>query len=152
MKLKNIQSRSFVEFYSVYGHNRSIIGRLNVNLELESEFTKLLCVYPLSDKELDYFLILSPNAKIGYLSRHLVRTAKKIGVSNSLISYYINKKLDYKSYKTGNERSSKELIEDYKIVELVKKHTEDINKKNTMMELNSVTRLLCMSVFEIYDK
>jgi hypothetical protein len=152
MKLRKIQSRNFDEFYSVYGYNRILIGRLNVNKELESEFIKLLCVFPFREKELRYFLTLSPNSKIGYLSRYLIRISKKVGISNSLISYYISKKLDYNKSKSKKERNSKELIKDCKIVELVKKYSDDINKENTMIELNNVTRLLCMSVFEIYDK
>jgi hypothetical protein len=153
MKLRNIQSRSFVEFYSVYGHNKNIIGKLNVDTELEAEFIKLLCVFPFSDKELKYFLTLSTTSKIGYLSRHLIRISSKIGVSQSLINYYIRKKLDYKNIKSNNERSSnKELIENYKIIELVEKHSDEITKRNVMMELNNITKLLCVSVFEIYDK
>jgi hypothetical protein len=94
-----------------------IIGEYN-----SYSFAKLLWIFPLSEKEWKLFDKLEKNGKFGYLSKHLLRCARKVNVPSIYIKEYLASKNDwkfakkyYRVTKEKQEAALKKYREDHEI-------------------------------------
>jgi len=99
MNIKEIQKKYVHEFINM--------TKLGLHSNLVRLYAKLLAIHPLNEKQQQVYNKLKDNRKkLGFLSRHMIKCAKKENISKSLIDhyfytkylyeYYKNKKIDYK--------------------------------------------------------
>jgi len=92
------------ELFLTYFKNKKFLYPLNLHSSLLEWFSKFLVLYPLSDKELKTFNILNGTSKkLGFLSRKMVKIAKEVGITKTIIDHYYHVKHIYKFYKNYNQ-------------------------------------------------
>ncbi len=98
-------SSMFNNFHEVWKKIR-IIGQYN-----SLSFGKLLHLYPFSEKDWKIFDKLDKNGKFGYLSKHLLRCARKAGISQTYLQRYLKHKESWKFakrvYRLTDEKNNK---------------------------------------------
>lgn len=123
------KTSTMLDLIVAYKQNTAIIGNLNINRHLYQEFIKVLTICPFDDKKLKYFRTLNPSEKVGYLSRHIIKAAKIVGVPKVYIKNYLKIKYEYKTLRK-NAKNAKIVID----------------------KLYKETLQLCFAIFEIWDK
>lgn len=143
---------TLMNFMETYNYNKGVVGGITVRKDVYSDFIKVLCIFPLKDKKLKYFLGLTSKQKTGYMSSYIMKLAKKLNVPNALIKLFQEKKEMAKLFKVHENpeemalllrEDPKKFLYEYKLV--VK---EEIYRN----ELSKLTNVLCSSIFEQYDK
>lgn len=153
-ELRTLKLESDIQdFMDCYNNNCDIIGSINIRQDVYTNYIKVLCIFPLKGKKLEYFLKLDSKSKTGYMSKYIMSIARKINVPNSIIENFqrLKKKTKfYKSIKPSAEKVGesytndiKEFFNDYKIVIKEEIYTE---------ELSQMTINLCSVIFQQYDK
>jgi hypothetical protein len=152
-ELKTLRIDSDVQhFIECYDHNKELVGNISVRLDVYGNFIKILSIFPLKDKKLEYFLKLDPKSKCGYMSKYIMTVAKKMNIPNSIIEQYGKLKKTKRIYK--NILSAKEIgqmftddfkkgLIEYKSVIKSEVYTEELSKQ---------TQNLCSAIFEQFDK
>jgi hypothetical protein len=153
-KLEILSSYATLEdFINVYNTNKKMIGYIAVRKDVYANLIKILCIFPLKDKKLNYFLNLSPIAKTGYMSSYIMKIAKKVNVNNSIIEYFQELKeisKQYNSYQTNPENVAELLKTDIK--KFINEFSYGVKKEVYKNELSKMTNKLCSAIFEQYDK
>lgn len=85
------------EYQSLYLKHRIFLRSLELHTGLEPWIVKFLIFHELTDKELSiYHKMKTDAAKLGYLMRKIVKTARRVGVHNTIIKEYLDVKDTYK--------------------------------------------------------
>lgn len=131
MKLRKIDiGNTTLDLIVAYRYNERLIGAINVHRHIYQEFIKILTIYPLEDNELDKFLSLDVNSRVGYMSSYIIKIVKKLGVPRVYIKSYLDAKNDYRELK----------------------NTKVANSKSIIHRLYIETLHICKSIFELYDR
>jgi hypothetical protein len=143
----------FMDFMDTYKENSTIVGYIAVRKDVYEDFIKVLCVFPLKDKKLKYFLNLTPKQKTGYMSSYIMKVAKKMNVPNSMIELFQEIKKSAKLYRKDKptpeevgelfHSNTKEFLQKYKYV---------VKDETYLNELSRMTNKLCSAIFEQYDR
>lgn len=89
------------DYQHSYFNNLKIIRPLKLHSGLEQWFVKFLIFHALTEKELIIYNKMRTTAtRLGYLTRKIVKTARKIGVHNTVIKEYLDVKSTYNYYKS----------------------------------------------------
>lgn len=74
----------------------TVLSTLNLHSNLRDWFVKFLVFHEMTNKELKIYNSLRlPSAKLGYLSRKLIKTANKVKVPQTIVKEYIAVKNEY---------------------------------------------------------
>lgn len=153
-KLKQITNKTtFEEWYEIFNYNKKIIGKISVRLDVYNDFIKILCIFPLRDKKLKYFLSLTSEAKTGYMSKYIMSIANKLGVSKAMINLYfrIKKKSKiYKKIKPTTEEVGDLLNSNMK--KFLYKYKDVVKEEIYTEELSLMTIKMCSAIFQQFDK
>jgi hypothetical protein len=153
-QLKTLKVDSdFMDFMETYKANSLMVGHIAVRQDVYADFIKVLCVFPLKDKKLKYFLNLTPKQKTGYMSSYIMTVAKKMNVPNSMIELFQETKEMAKIYKKHNKSAEelgelfnenpKKFIYEYKTI---------VNSETYTTILSRMTNKLCSAIFEQFDR
>ena len=152
--LKTLKADSeFTDFFKVFQYNSELVGRIAINPDIRVNFIKVLCIFPLKDKKLKYFLKLDPKAKTGYMSSYIMKIAKQMNVSQSLIKLFQETKESAKFYneiKPSTEEVGNLLKTDFK--EFLYEYKKVVKDEIYLNELSKMTNKLCSAIFEQFDK
>jgi len=152
-ELKTLKIDSDVQhFTECYEYNKELIGNISVRLDVYADFIKILSAFPLKDKKLEYFLSLSSQSKCGYMSKYIMKVAKKMNVPNSIIEqYYELKKLKKIFSKNIDAKQVGELIS-IDLKKALSEYKYVIKSDVYREELSKQTQALCSAIFEQFDK
>jgi len=153
-ELKTLTTKStFEDYYNIFQYNKEIVGYIAVRQDVYFDFIKILCIFPLKDKKLKYFLKLDPKAKTGFMSKYIMKVAKKVQVPNSIIESFHEikeRKRIFNKYKKSPKEVSELLSEDIK--KFLKEYSYNIKDDVYTEILSKMTQNLCSAIFEQYDR
>jgi len=152
-ELKTLKVDSdFAHFMECYTHNKSVIGTIAIRQDVYDEFIKILSAFPLRDNKLEYFLNLDAKMKCGYMSKYIMKIARKIGIPKIMIEQFAKTKKFKKLFET--KTNAKEIATlfstDFKNGLLEYKYT--IKYEIYSDQLLEQTLNLCSAIFEQFDK
>jgi len=153
-ELKTLKLESNItDFYDCYNYNKKLIGPMSIKEEIYFNFIKILCIFPLKDKKLNYFINLDAKSKVGFMSSYLMKVARLMNVPNSIIEHFKETKDLLKHYKE-NKKSAKEIGELYydDSKKFLNEYSYVIKEDVYSKILSKMTTNLCESIFEQYDK
>jgi len=153
MKLKTLKIDSDLDDYMrCFEHNTTLVGKMSIKQDIYVDFIKILTAFPLKDKKLEYFLNLSPECKVGYMSKYIMKLANIVSIPKSVIEYYFNLKKKLKTYnKTLTPQEVGELY-NTDVRSFFNEYSTVIKKETFVIELSDMTKSLCSAVLEQYDK
>jgi len=154
VELRTLKLESdIVGFMETYEYNKKIVGDIAVRQDVYADFIKVLCIFPLKENKLKYFLKLDPKAKTGYMSSYIMKIAKQMNVSQSLIKLFQETKESAKFYneiKPSTEEVGNLLKTDFK--EFLYEYKKVVKDEIYLNELSKMTNKLCSAIFEQFDK
>jgi hypothetical protein len=152
-ELKTLRIDSDLHHYiECYNYNKELVGNISVRIDVYCEFIKILSIFPLKDKKLEYFLKLNAKDKCGYMSSYIMKIAKKMNIPNSFIEQYAKIKQINKLY--NDKQSAKEIAQlfstDFK--KGLNEYKNIIKSEIYIEQLSQQTQNLCSAIFEQFDK
>lgn len=148
-ELRKLKMNSdFMDFMEVYNYDNKLVGRMEINKNIKINFIKILMIFPLKDKKLKYFLSLSPKSKVGYMSKYMMKIARKIDIPQQMIEQYYDAKEQYKLYKSFTNKLDKENTD---MIYLMEQHKYEIKRDVYKRILNNLTNDLASIIFHYFD-
>jgi hypothetical protein len=153
MKLKTLKIDSdVIDYMKCFEYNSNIIGNMSIRQDIYIDFIKILTAFPLKDNKLEYFLKLSPESKVGYMSKYIMKLANTVSIPKSVIEYYFKLKGKLKVYnKTLTPQEIGELY-NTDVRSFFNEYSTVIKKETYVIELSDMTKSLCLAILEQYDK
>lgn len=126
---------------------KQIVQDANIPKNLFFDFTVVLFYEPMAEKRYELYSKLEPREKAGMLVRHVMKIAKKYGVSQDLLSMFVELREDYRFYSKWNKEDRVEMKEgkrDMKFLTgaLSRESKYNLTKKNLVVMTRKILRLI----------